>query len=205
MSECFDSVTEWIDGLREGSESAAGKLWHRYYERLVGLAYKKLRAMPRRVADEEDVVLEAFDSFCRRAKAKQFPDLKDRNDLWRLVVRITERKAYDQVRAQTRKKRGYGKVAGESVFAKRGDSSAHNGLQETPGPEPTPEFAAEMVESVGRLFEMLDDDELRQIAQYKLEGYTNEEIGEAIGRSLPTVERRLKMIREIWKHEAGDE
>jgi DNA-directed RNA polymerase specialized sigma24 family protein len=62
-----------------------------------------------------------------------------------------------------------------------------------------------MVEAVDRLFGLLDDQELRRIALTKLEGYSNEEIAVEIGRSLPTVERRLKMIREIWKAERGDE
>ena len=73
------------------------------------------------------------------------------------------------------------------------------------GPEPTPEFAAEMVEAVDRLFDQLDDDELRQIALHKLEGCTNEEIAGKIGRALPTVERRLRLIRERWQGEIGDE
>jgi DNA-directed RNA polymerase specialized sigma24 family protein len=36
---------------------------------------------------------------------------------------------------------------------------------------------------------------------YKLEGYTNREIAEKLGRSRPTIERRLRLIREIWREE----
>jgi RNA polymerase sigma factor (sigma-70 family) len=205
MPENCNSVTQWIEGIKDGNDSAAAKLWQRYYQRLVGLAYQKLRAMPRRVADEEDVVLDAFQSFCQRAQAHQFPDLRDRNDLWHLIVRITERKAYDQLRAQRRQKRGYGKVSGESVFANAGQSSAGRGIETVAGLEPTPQFAMETAESVEQLFSLLPDEELRQIAQRKLEGYTNEEIAARIGRSLPTVERRLKRIRNIWKSELQDE
>jgi DNA-directed RNA polymerase specialized sigma24 family protein len=39
----------------------------------------------------------------------------------------------------------------------------------------------------------------------KLEGYSNDEIARAISRSLPTVERRLRVIREIWGTEPTDE
>lgn len=68
MSHSDDSVSQWIDGLKAGEEAAAAKLWQRYYLRLVGLARKKLGDSPRRVADEEDVVLNAFQSFCQRRK-----------------------------------------------------------------------------------------------------------------------------------------
>src|SRR5262245_46060314 len=72
------SVTQWIDGLKAGDPNAAQKLWERYCRRLVGLARKKLRAAPRRAADEEDVALSAFDSFCRGAEQDRFPQLNDR-------------------------------------------------------------------------------------------------------------------------------
>jgi len=200
----FDSVSQWIEGLGARDEMAAAKLWQRYYHRLVGLAYKKLRDAPRRVADEEDVVLSAFQSFCQRAQDGRFPDLRDRNDLWRLIVRITERKAYDQLRAQTRKKRGGGKVVGESALVDGEASDGGAGIQRVESPEPTPELAAQTAESMDRLLGLLDDGELRAIALLKLQGFTNEEIAAEIGRALPTVERRLRLIRDIWQEEVAD-
>jgi len=203
MSHSDDSVSQWIDGLKAGDEAAAASLWQRYYRRLVGLARKKLGDSPRRVADEDDVVLSAFRSFCQRAQEDRFPDLRDRDDLWHLIVHITERKAYDQLEGQSRQKRGAGLVAGESAFADLQASSPGAGINEVAGPEPTAEFTAQMVEAVDRLFDQLADGELRQIALHKLEGYTNEEIAGKIGRSLPTVERRLRLIRERWQREIG--
>jgi len=205
MSHSDDSVSQWIDGLKAGDEVAATRLWKRYYGRLLALARKKLGDSPRRIADEEDVVLSAFRSFCKCAKEDRFPDLHDRDDLWHLIVRITERKAAHQSRDQTRQKRGSGLVAGESAFEDGQVSSTGAGINEVAGPEPTPEFAAEMVEAVDRLFDQLADDQLRQIALHKLEGHTNEEIARLIGRSLPTVKRRLRLIRERWHGEIGDQ
>jgi DNA-directed RNA polymerase specialized sigma24 family protein len=63
------SVTRWLQQLQAGDPAAVQRLWERYYPRLVGLARKKLRDAPRRLADEEDVALSAFHSFCRSAKA----------------------------------------------------------------------------------------------------------------------------------------
>ena len=59
---------------------------------------------------------------------------------------------------------------------------------------------ADEIEAVEGLLGQLDD-ELRSIALWKLEGYTNEEIATRIGRVVPTVERRLRMIRSLWSAE----
>ena len=40
---------------------------------------------------------------------------------------------------------------------------------------------------------------LREVAILKLQGYSNEEIGNLRQRGLSTIERYLKMIREIWQ------
>src|SRR5919206_1363508 len=116
------SVTQWIDRLKAGDPDAAQKLWERYFRRLVRLARQKLRAAPRRAADEEDVALSAFDSFCRGLERGRFPQLQDRDDLWRLLVVITARKAVDQVQHEARAKRGGGPVQGESVLVRPGDA-----------------------------------------------------------------------------------
>src|SRR5438477_5346017 len=112
-----DDVTEWVRQLEAGDRDAAGGLWEAYYRRLVGLARGKLRDLPRRAADEEDVALSAFDSFCRGAEQGRFPRLDDRDNLWRLLVVITERKACDLVQHEHRQKRGGGEVRGESGLA----------------------------------------------------------------------------------------
>src|SRR5262245_52985050 len=90
------SVTHWIGDLKAGGDTAAQHLWERYFGRLVRLARSKLRATSRTVVDEEDAALSAFDSFCRGAERGRFPDLADRDDLWRLLVVLTVRKAIDQ-------------------------------------------------------------------------------------------------------------
>src|SRR5690349_5237792 len=115
------SVTQWIDRLKAGDPDAAQKLWERYFRRLVGLARKKLRASPRRAADEEDVALSAFDSFCRGAGQDRFPRLHDRLDLWQLLVLLTARKAVDLAQHERRQKRGGGRIDPEGKYEiKRG-------------------------------------------------------------------------------------
>src|SRR5438067_6883003 len=144
-----ESVSHWIGQLQAGDHAAAQKLWERYFQRLVGLARKKLQGQPRRAADEEDVALSAFASFCRGAEAGRFPRLTDRDDLWRLLVTMTERKAFNLVRDEHRLKRGGGAVQGESALH-RPDDSTVRGLDDCAGREPTPEFAAEVAEECRR-------------------------------------------------------
>src|SRR5205823_639553 len=100
---------------------------------------------PRRAADEEDVALSAFASFCRAAEAGHFPQLADRDDLWRLLVTVTERKALNLVRDERRLKRGGGAVQGESALHGPDDSTPR-GLDNVAGREPSPEFAAQVAE-----------------------------------------------------------
>src|SRR4051794_16213307 len=111
------SITRCIGLLKQGDRDAAQALWQRYIHRLVALARARLRGIPRRAADEEDIALSAFDSFCRRAERGQFARLEDRDDLWQLLVVITERKAIDLMRREGRQSRGQGKVLSFSESA----------------------------------------------------------------------------------------
>jgi len=76
-----NSVSQWIDLLKAGNETAARKLWERYFEKLAGLTRRKLQGSRQRIADQEDVALSAFDSYCRGAQQGRFPQLTDRDDL----------------------------------------------------------------------------------------------------------------------------
>jgi hypothetical protein len=94
-----NSVTEWIGELRAGNrEEASRLLWERYFTRLAGLAQVRLRAAARGPADGEDVGLRVFKSLFRGVAAGRFPELGNRDDLWRLLVTITARKAHNQRR-----------------------------------------------------------------------------------------------------------
>jgi DNA-directed RNA polymerase specialized sigma24 family protein len=196
------SVTHWVRALKAGDVAAAQKLWERYVRRLVALARKRLHGARRRGEDEDDAALSAFDSFCRGAQQGRFPQLADRNDLWRLLVVITARKAIDLVNRERRLKHGGGKVSGESVFATP-DASDEAGIEQVVGPEPTPAFAVQVAEEYQQLLDRLDDDELRRVAVWRMEGHTNEEIAGLLGCAVPTVERRLRMIRKRWEGKPG--
>ena len=190
------SVTQWIRQLKAGNHAAAQKLWEGYFQRMVGLARKKLQGTPRRAADEEDVALSAFDSFCRGAEHGRFPQLADREDLWQLLFLITARKAFDLMEHEGRKKRGGGQAAGAGSPSCA--TLAEPNLDRLIGREPTPEFAALAAEECQRLLDALGDDQLRLVAIWKMEGHTADEIAAKLGCVPRTVERKLQVIRSLW-------
>jgi DNA-directed RNA polymerase specialized sigma24 family protein len=196
------SVSNWIGQVRQGEEQAAAQLWRRYFHRLVVLARTNLRGIPRRAADEEDVVLSAFDSFFRGAEQGHFPDLEDRDGLWRLLITLTVRKAAHLRRDERRQKRGGGAVLDQAALAGApGGTPDHANLAWVVDEEPTPAFAVQVAEECERLLGSLPDSGLRSVAVSKMEGYTNQEIADRLGYCLSTVERRLQVIRRLWAEE----
>ena len=157
------SISQWISRLKSGDDDAAENIWRRYYQRLVDLAYHKLHGKTRRIVDEEDIAMSAFESFVKGANAGRFPNLRDRDDLWRLIVAITERKAFDQNRDQFRLKRGAGKVSGESILVQNKLDDESPGMDVFAGIEPTPLEAAITAETMKVLLELLNP-ELQQVA-----------------------------------------
>jgi DNA-directed RNA polymerase specialized sigma24 family protein len=201
--EVGGSVTHWLGDLQHGNVGeATQRLWGRYFDKLARLARAKLPAAPRGSADEEDVALSALQSFFEGAVAGQFERLDDRDDLWRLLVTITARKALNQRRREHQLKRGGGRVVGEDQLD-RGDPNGHRALAEILGKEPTPEFAALIAEECRSRLDGLRDDTLRQVALMRMEGYTNAEIAARTRGSLRSVERKLELIRKRWQAEDG--
>lgn len=190
------SVSRWIDELRDGENAATERLWHRYFDRLAHLARARLRAVPRAVADEEDIALSVFDSFFAGVEQGRFPRLDDRHDLWAVLVTIARRKAADHAERQTRLKRGGGRVLDEAALAGVDDEGP--GLGGMVSEEPTPDVVAETTDEIRRLFRLLPDESLCTIALLKMEGHTNREIASRQGCALRSVERKLDRIRNLW-------
>ncbi|MGL4553839.1 MAG: ECF-type sigma factor, partial [Gemmataceae bacterium] len=188
-----NSVTGWVQGMRAGDADAARRLWERYFGDMVRLACARLPRHAKRAFDEEDVALSAFQSFCAGVEAGRFPELSAREDLWRLLVVLTARKAQAYQRHATRQKRGGGKVVGEADLG-----ADAPGFEAILGTAPTPAFLAEVAEQFRRLLEGLPDDEARKVALLKMEGYTVAEVAAGLGLSPRSVERRLQAIRDAW-------
>ncbi len=72
------------------------------------------------------------------------------------------------------------------------------GMADVAGPEVSPEFVDDLSATCGDLLDVLDD-RLREIALLRLQGFSNEEIAAQQDRSIKSIERYLKTIREIWQ------
>ncbi len=185
-----NEVTNWIEQVKDGDSHAELQIWQHYFERLVRTVRRNLRGQNRAISDEEDIVASVFESFYKAAEAGRFPDLADRDELWRLLLKMSARKVIDKRRHDQRQRRGDGAIA-QSLASPDGEQ-----LLQIVGDHPTPEMIAMMTETIEQLLQLLRGGELQEIAIAKLDGLSNAEIASKLNCSERTVERRLHLIRE---------
>ena len=192
------SVTTWLERLKGGDQDEpTRRLWQTYFERLVRHAHALLlRARCHSGGGAEDVTLSALASFVGAVQEQRFPRLDDRDDLWRVLLTITSRKAWKHIRREQALRRGGGQVVPLSALQAEGDSTPE---PQVAGDEPDPAEAVALAESFEQLMTALGKDDLRQVARWRLEGHRNEDIAASLGRSVGTVERKLHTIRAIWQ------
>jgi DNA-directed RNA polymerase specialized sigma24 family protein len=92
-------------------------------------------------------------------------------------------------------------VRGDSAFEEI-DSNGP-GIEQVSGRERSPAEIAELNEEYRRILDELGDDVLRRVACWKVEGRTNDEIAERLECSVATVERKVALIRDIWRDRNG--
>jgi DNA-directed RNA polymerase specialized sigma24 family protein len=197
------SVTRWLQQLKQGDRQAVGPLWERYFTRLVQLVRTRSpRTPPTAAASAEDAALDAFASFCHRAEEDGFARLFDRDDLWQILVVLAVRKRCNQIQHEQRQRRrpAGGRVYVASALEPDGGEAGALFPKMLSG-EPEPSLVVQAAAECRRLLAELEDVQLRQIAQWKVEGFTNEEIGAKLGRAVATVERKLSRIRRQWEKE----
>jgi RNA polymerase sigma factor (sigma-70 family) len=193
------SVTRMVLDLRSDDpavrDAAARMIWDRYFRDLLTLARNHLNQRIRVRTDEEDVAQSMFKSFCLRQQRGEF-DLADRDELWRLLVTITLRKARNAAKAQQRDKRDVAREQAPSGGEETG--SAGWVLEQMEAADPSPAEAVALNEALERRLQALGDTELRRIALWRLEGYSNGEIAGRLDCTERSVERKLARIRSQW-------
>ncbi|QDV06569.1 RNA polymerase sigma factor [Planctomycetes bacterium Poly30] len=184
-----ETVTQWIQGIKGGDEHAAEMIWQRFFQRVCGLANQRLGSTPRAASDSEDVALSAIHALYRGARDDRFRQLQSREDLWNLLAVITIRKSID-ARRRSHAREGVSGSSGSDVDDVADPLSLFGGAN-TCSLDALCATGHEMVESL--------EEKLRPVAMLRLEGYSNQEIASKLGRSLPTIERYLRMIRHQWQ------
>jgi len=183
------TITRIIRDL-EGAErlrrdDAVRELWERFFADMTVYARKRLRAMhaPLGAADEEDAAASAFMKVCRGIERGQLK-LAGRVDLTKVLRSATAREVFTLL--------GRARAAG-------GRSDDYIVLGQVPDLALPPDLLLLAFDACQRLLDLLETDELRQVAVWKLVGHTNEAIAAKLSRSLATVERSLSHIRETWR------
>jgi RNA polymerase sigma factor (sigma-70 family) len=180
-----DTVLLWLDELKQGNREPVRMMLERYLHRLVAIAEKRFNRLPHLAGYGEDVALSALKSLCLGVEKGKFQKLRGSDDLLRLLCVMTTRKSIDL----QRKKWADANVADEVV------------IMDVLSREPSPDEANAMIDGVNALLKNLGDDELKQIAEWKVAGWTNQEIAKKIGCVERSVERKLQRIRLLWEAE----
>lgn len=190
------STTYWIEQLKRGNREAAAKMWEYFFERLVQYSQSQLERSNRRVVDGEDVAIGVMTALCSCAERGKLPTIESRDDLWRILLSWTRHDIADLRRTNNRIKRGGGKVRGESVFG-----TQENGLDQLRGQSMPADVIVELADQWSRLLQQLPGDSLREVAAKRIQGCSIQEIADCLDVSPRTVERKLKIIRDLWSPE----
>jgi RNA polymerase sigma factor (sigma-70 family) len=191
-----ESFEKLLDAMQTGEEWAFDTFFKKYYDQLVRLAKKKIGSFPLRTRDEEDLALSAMNSLFNCLRENRL-EAQNSIELWKILVTITNRKLINYRERQHAQKRGSGKVRGDSIWAQTGEN---NIFLEQPDTKQTmtPDAQVELLETMDRLFQRLDDDKTRKIARLMLEGYKINDIADTLNCVRRTIERKIVRIRELW-------
>ncbi|MBI1902587.1 MAG: RNA polymerase subunit sigma-24 [Planctomycetia bacterium] len=176
--------------LRRGDQDAAQVVFERYVNRLHGMARRKLHGPVRAKVDPEDVAQSVFKSFFRRQKGGFFQIGSD-EDLWALLACITARKCGRLNRFFRKHKRNVGRELTQQLAS--ADSAA---VWEVQGEDPTPAEVAQVADLVQSLLASFELPVHRQIIQLRLQGFTQGEIADEVGRAEVTVQLVLRSVRQ---------
>jgi RNA polymerase sigma factor (sigma-70 family) len=196
------SLTRFAHELYSPDESrrdeAARQLWLRFSGRLAGVVRRRLDARILRRAGEDDVLQSLFASFFAAAPGPDGPP-KDRAQLWGLLVRFTMCKVANKVDYHRAQRRDIYRERPLETPAGSGSIGPADPLDEQ---RLGPEDEAIAREEFHRTLAALPAD-LREVFNWRLEGYTNAEVAAKIGRSERMVELKLKTIRGLLKARLG--
>ncbi len=188
MAKTENSVDELLERLGRGEEDAAVELFNRFAKRLLGLAKSRMAAKLQQKVDPEDVVQSVFRSFFSRQTAGEF-DIRNEDGLWGLLAVITVRKCTNVRLRYGRKGRDIHLEVGQPT----GEDSSHASW-EALAREPSPEQAVVIDDLLQQLLSSFNEREKR-IIELSLQGKSQAEISNEIGRAERTVRRTVDHFR----------
>jgi RNA polymerase sigma-70 factor (ECF subfamily) len=181
-------MSDQLQAWRADDQEAARQLVDRYLDRLVALARRRLSQRLASRVDAEDVVQSVFRTFFHRAKEGKF-QIKDQDDLCKLLMRITVHKVLKQVEHHTAGKRD------PHLETEQGNRSLER-MHELLAKEPTPEAEVLFLDQLEHLMSELRPQE-RKILEMRMQGYSNEEIASELGIYDRKIRRVIERVRGL--------
>jgi RNA polymerase sigma-70 factor, ECF subfamily len=197
------SLTRFVHELRSPDQrqrdEAARIIWERFAPRLRVLVRRHLDGRILRREDEQDILQSMFASFYQgQSTGKAAP--ASRQELWRLLVRITMCKVVNTANRHMAIRRDVRKERSDRPGSGDDDGRTDWMLDHIDRHQSSPDERVAVVEEVERLLQLLPQD-LRQIVLWRLEGFTNAEISQMIGKTVRSVELKLQLIRKMLEQE----
>lgn len=178
-----NDLTQLLADYREGDRNAARKIFQHYAARLCELAHKNLSDRLKQRVDGEDVVQSVFRTFFKHQADGDF-DIKNSEELWKLLVAITRHKVLRVAKQHGRKKR--------SVNLEQ--MSLNDQVVEIAGQEPTVEDAAILTDHVAKLLDGLDN-RYSRFLELRLSGMGMTDIASEMGLSRQQVHRLNDVLK----------
>ena len=173
------------------------RAWLEREEELRRFAERRANRAPHLRIDADGALQSAAASLIRMARKGEVEN-PDGNKFIGFMYTLVRRKVAKQARTASTKRRGGGSTP-ISLDAQNGQGAA----LDPQGGELDPYLVAAAKDEARRLFGLLDDTDLERIAIMDLEGFTNQEIADTMGKSRATIARKIALIRDIWREEAG--
>jgi RNA polymerase sigma-70 factor (ECF subfamily) len=193
-SSSISSYDDLIRRLRSGDNEAAREVFDRYAARLLLLSRRRIGQRMNSRVDPEDVVQSVFRTFFARVQNDQF-DIAAKDDLFKLLVRITAHKTLRQIAHHRAAKRD------PSQETPQGDD-AHEMLMQVMADEPTPETIVTFMDQLEHFLAQLAPED-RQILELRLQGFSTEEIAQQLGSYDRKIRRVLERIRGVAEEVHG--
>lgn len=188
--------------FNEIEEKASELLWDRYFAKLRDFANGKIYPRHKRLFDGEDIAGSALLTLMNGLRENKFRDLRNRGQLWQMLIVIATRKTLNSAAFHDREKRGGGKVKGGSAIKDGFPGKCIHGFFNQNEEDPAKFVELEM--TCQELLNALPDEDYREITLLRLAGFSNTEIAMKTGCSRRTIDRKLNAIRLVWAELHGE-
>ena len=188
------SISKLVTQLRAGDHDAAVGLWRRYFDRMSQRGRQRLLGNAR-AADGEDAALTRltpFAAICGGASSPRSSIATNCGGCWRYSPSARLGHNCDASEARS-----------VAVTCVAPDWAAPAKVEQVGQRfvDPRGEMSEGLDVWCRELLSRLADETLERIAVLRLEGCTNQEIGEQLGIAERSVERKLARIRSIWRQD----